>query len=226
MFTIIGGDGQEYGPANTGQVRAWIAAGRASLDTKAKALGSDEWRRLGDYAEFASPGTPPPLIAVETVATIATPLPSRWVRLAAAFIDGILKSLCWLPASVATWHLLAEQIQSGQEPSFTTMMHFVQASIFRAVPLLLVLAVVQCALLATRGQSVGKLVCGLRVVRFGDAASAGFVHAVLLRGFIPTVIEQIPILGGLFWIVDACFIFGDEKRCVHDFIADTKVVKA
>ena len=64
MFTIIGGDGQEYGPVTAQQLRAWIAAGRANLETQAKAVGSDEWRRVGDFPEFASGETssvPPPL---------------------------------------------------------------------------------------------------------------------------------------------------------------------
>lgn len=58
MFTIIGGDGREYGPVTTEQVRAWIAAGRATLDTKARRDSEVEWRRLGDFAEFGSPTTP------------------------------------------------------------------------------------------------------------------------------------------------------------------------
>ncbi|MEO6004206.1 MAG: GYF domain-containing protein [Opitutus sp.] len=64
MFTIIGGDGKEYGPVTAEQLRAWIAAGRANLETKAKAAGSDEWRPLRDFPEFAggpSVSTPPPL---------------------------------------------------------------------------------------------------------------------------------------------------------------------
>lgn len=61
MFTIIGGDGKEYGPVTVEQLRSWIAGGRANLETKAKAAGSDEWRRLGDFAEFASTGQPPPI---------------------------------------------------------------------------------------------------------------------------------------------------------------------
>ena len=52
MFTIIGGDGKEYGPVTVDQIRAWITSGRANLDTQAKALGTDEWRRVGDFAEF------------------------------------------------------------------------------------------------------------------------------------------------------------------------------
>lgn len=63
MFTIIGGDGKEYGPATADQLRQWMTAGRVNVDTKAKALGTDEWRRLGDFAEFATPGAPPPLSA-------------------------------------------------------------------------------------------------------------------------------------------------------------------
>ena len=64
MFTIIGGDGQEYGPASAQQLRSWMAAGRVNLETKAKSVGTDEWRRLGDFPEFAennAQNIPPPL---------------------------------------------------------------------------------------------------------------------------------------------------------------------
>jgi hypothetical protein len=66
MFTIIGGDGKEYGPVTTEQIRTWLAGGRANLDTKAKAAGSEEWRRLGDYAEFNGTSVPPPPPPVES----------------------------------------------------------------------------------------------------------------------------------------------------------------
>jgi hypothetical protein len=63
MYTIIGGDGKEYGPVSAEQVRAWIAAGRANLETKAKAEGTDEWRQLADFPELA----PPPAQAAASV---------------------------------------------------------------------------------------------------------------------------------------------------------------
>lgn len=75
MFTIIGGDGKEYGPASAEQLRGWIKAGRANLDTKAKALGSDEWRRLGDFAEFSGPDAPPPLGGEAAAAPVSTSVP-------------------------------------------------------------------------------------------------------------------------------------------------------
>lgn len=63
MFTIIGGDGKEYGPVSTEQVQSWCASGRANLETQAKKTGDMSWRRLGDFPEFGGPGLvePPPL---------------------------------------------------------------------------------------------------------------------------------------------------------------------
>jgi|CZKI01.1.fsa_nt_gi hypothetical protein len=66
MYTIIGGDGKEYGPVTADQIRAWIAGGRANLDTKVKALGTDEWKRIADFPELAgsgAAGAAPPLNA-------------------------------------------------------------------------------------------------------------------------------------------------------------------
>jgi hypothetical protein len=63
MFTIIGGDGKEYGPVAVEQVKAWIAAGRANGQTKVRREGSTEWKPLAEYPEFASgpAGAPPPV---------------------------------------------------------------------------------------------------------------------------------------------------------------------
>jgi hypothetical protein len=63
MFTIIGGDGKEYGPVTVEVVRQWLATGRANLETRAKKAGDDLWQPLGDFDEFSGRSTaqPPPL---------------------------------------------------------------------------------------------------------------------------------------------------------------------
>jgi hypothetical protein len=64
MFTIIGGDGKEYGPVPASQINAWISNGRANLQTKAKKFGDDDaWKTLGDFPEFSpcAAAPPPPL---------------------------------------------------------------------------------------------------------------------------------------------------------------------
>jgi|SRR5208283_1342247 len=66
MYTIIGGDGKEYGPVTADQVRAWIAGGRANGETKIKELGNDEWKKIADFPIFIGPGpgdVAPPAIA-------------------------------------------------------------------------------------------------------------------------------------------------------------------
>ncbi len=233
MFTIIGGDGKEYGPVSTEQVRGWIGAGRANLDTKARAIGSEEWRRLGEFAEFSSGEEAPPVMAAAPSASFAAgaesfaspELATHGQRFAGALIDGILTGFCWLPAGLAFWTKFSDSIRAGDQPNPAMVMEAMQGVFFKALPFLLVLVLVQGTLLTLRSQSVGKLLLGTRIVRHADNARTGFVHAFLLRGTIVWAIERIPILGSLFWLVDVCFIFGDERRCVHDYIAGTKVVK-
>lgn len=57
MYTIIGGDGREYGPVTVDQVRSWIAGGRANAQTRVKAVGTDTWKTVADFPELS--GTAP-----------------------------------------------------------------------------------------------------------------------------------------------------------------------
>lgn len=80
-------------------------------------------------------------------------------------------------------------------------------------------------LLARNGQTIGKRSVGIRVVRT-DGADAGFVRLFFLRGGLAWLITALPAIGGLFALVNALFIFRNDRRCLHDLIADTRVVEA
>ena len=54
MFTIIGGDGKEYGPVSGEEMRKWIAEGRLSVQSQAKAEGDAAFRPLSAFPEFAN----------------------------------------------------------------------------------------------------------------------------------------------------------------------------
>jgi hypothetical protein len=75
MFTIIGGDGKEYGPVSVDQIRAWMAGGRANLTTKVRAVGTEEWKTIAEVPEItgsasaAEPGVSAPL-AYERAVTL------------------------------------------------------------------------------------------------------------------------------------------------------------
>ncbi|MDE0721668.1 MAG: GYF domain-containing protein, partial [Dehalococcoidia bacterium] len=54
MYIVIGGDGKEYGPKASVEVRDWIAEGRLNAQSQIKEQGDDEWKVLGSLQEFAA----------------------------------------------------------------------------------------------------------------------------------------------------------------------------
>lgn len=72
MYTIIGGDGKEYGPVTVEQVRAWMAAGRANLTTKVRAVGSDVWMALAEVPGITGSPSPAGAAAI-SAARLADP---------------------------------------------------------------------------------------------------------------------------------------------------------
>lgn len=237
MFTIIGGDGKEYGPATAAQIRSWITAGRANLETKAKAVGSDEWRPLGEFPEFSTPASQPPVIGA-AVSAHELPPADRAVRLVARLIDWVIEIVSSLPG---LWVLgpdfmrLVNSALQGHQPDFEDldMSRLALGGLLLLGGWLIQLAV-QVWLLSVRGQSIGKLITRIRVVRL-DETKAGFVHAWLLREalvtFIGVALGLMPFIGPVmlrpaFHLTDWCFIFRGDQRCLHDLIAGTKVVRA
>jgi len=234
MFTIPGADGKEYGPVTTGHIAEWIRDGRANLVTKARRHDDSTWKPLGHFEEFRvgpAAGQPPVIAITPTpflpVAQVREPA-SLWLRLPAALIDGLLKTLCFLPTSIPVTRVLMQQAMTGEQRTFAqvaaTTREVLNASLDKSLPLLAVLLLVQVTLLVWRGQSVGKLLIGLRIVRL-DGSAPGFVHAFVLRSCAPFLLEQVPLFGLIFWIVDTCFVFRPDRRCIHDLIAGTVVVK-
>jgi uncharacterized RDD family membrane protein YckC len=71
------------------------------------------------------------------------------------------------------------------------------------------------------GQSIAKKMLGIKVVRSdGSAVSVGRIF--WLRNVVNGVLSIIPLYG----LIDALLIFGETRKCIHDKIADTSVVKA
>ncbi len=57
-YTIIGADGNQYGPITAENVRGWIAEGRLNAQSMAKAEQETEFRPLSAFAEFADAFAP------------------------------------------------------------------------------------------------------------------------------------------------------------------------
>lgn len=234
MYTIIGADGKEYGPVPADKVRDWIANGRANADTRIKAAGG-AWTTVGALPEFnpaASPRltTPAPVAGGSpfTAPAAAAPaaggpveLAGRGTRLLAVLLDSLIAFCVALPGFIilGVSGIFADQSSDANPAAL--------AAGFGLLGLgLLTLLGVQIWMLSTRGQTIGKRIMGVKIVKVGDHSNPGFVHAFLLRSFVNGLIGGIPVVGGIYSLVDILFIFREDRRCIHDLIASTVVVKA
>ena len=169
----------------------------------------------------------PPLAAVtaapgEPAAPVAeTELATRSMRLWAV----IAESLLMIPAALAfglVW-LAADgfRFRPIDEQSVGTI---VVVSL-TGVGILVAWWVVTWVWMYRYGQNIGKRLVGLRVVRT-DGTRVSFGRYLGLRGIVSALPGFIPLIGNFWGFVDSAWIFGEQRRCLHDLIADTKVVTA
>ncbi|HJV23798.1 MAG TPA: RDD family protein [Holophagaceae bacterium] len=143
----------------------------------------------------------------------------RGTRLVAAILDAILGlGLLGIVAALAIPALLASRSRGGSAAAgLVILLVFVLG--------MLGIFIWNLVWLHKYGQTIGKRMMKVRIVR-NDATRAGLGRIFWLRMFLPGAIGAIPIVGPLFSLVNICFIFRDDRRCIHDLIADTVVVKA
>lgn len=85
-------------------------------------------------------------------------------------------------------------------------------------------AVVNLHFLRSNGQTIGKKLVGIRIVTLNYTVP-DLDRLLGLRYGVMWGASMIPGIGPLFSLVDILFIFGASRRCVHDLIAGTKVVR-
>lgn len=143
-------------------------------------------------------------------------LAQRWMRLVAVLLDSAI-------VLVPTWMML-DVVRSATRP-FAQPSDGVKLLLLLYVLGLIALAVFQLVMLHRSGQTIGKRLMGLRIVRT-DGTRASLRRIFLLRSLLPNLIAAIPYAGGFFVLIDALFVFADDRRCLHDRFADTIVVDA
>ncbi|HET6787285.1 MAG TPA: RDD family protein, partial [Aquabacterium sp.] len=80
-------------------------------------------------------------------------------------------------------------------------------------------------LLRTQGQTVGKMLLKIRVVRT-DGSRASLMTLAGVRYGVGYLLNVVLAVGMIYGLIDSLSIFRDSRRCIHDLIADTMVVKA
>jgi uncharacterized RDD family membrane protein YckC len=144
-------------------------------------------------------------------------LASFGLRFLGSLIDGFIMLAIVVPLIFATGYI--SNIMAGIQPG-------VLDTLKMAVMGFVVFLLIQGYFLNATGQTIGKKILGTKIVTM-DNQKPEFVKLILLRYATIHAIGQIPIAGGLFGLVNALFIFsGDQRQCLHDKFAGTKVIVA
>lgn len=143
-------------------------------------------------------------------------LATRSARLGGAVIDTLLAILVILPIMYATGFM--DRAQAGEQVLTDTILYGLLA-------LVLFLAM-HGYLLAKYGQTIGKRIAKTRIVSVNDEKILPLRKVFVFRYLPFSVVSQIPFIGGLLSIVNVLFIFREDRRCVHDLVAGTKVISA
>ena len=164
------------------------------------------------------------------------PLAGRGTRLAAASLDGLLIAIPLLPLlAVSAYYAVRTQMEIVRSSGGAHLDHpsaivspqfpgFMVAGTLVGVLGALGVVVYQWVLISRTGQSLGKKWTGIRIDRI-DGLPISFGTGVALRNWVPKVMGAVPYLGALFHLVDLLCIFREDRRCLHDHIAGTRVVR-
>ena len=165
-----------------------------------------------------NPYTPPQTAVSDIVASGSMTKADRGTRLGATLLDSVLMSaMIYLP--LVFGGVLHGIAAAGQRNLNVAALFGVWG--MAAVAGFVVWCVLNLIFVARNGQSVGKKMLGIKVVR-SDGSRASLGRIFWLRNVVNGLLALVPFYG----FVDALFIFGEAQQCVHDKLADTIVIKA
>lgn len=170
-----------------------------------------------DVNPYTAPQAPVEDVGIFSPADLEARKASRAVRLGAAMLDGIIIMVCCVPVFIA-YAAVAGNTARNSAGSAGLVVGGVLS-----LALILGLFALNCVLLHRNGQTLGKRIAGIKVVRT-DGSRISLGRYVGLRILPINLLGQIPGLGALLSLVDCLLIFGAERRCLHDIFADTIVV--
>lgn len=154
-------------------------------------------------------------------------LGGRGARLGARMIDGIIE-FPFICAAVLgglfLWMNLDPSMRGGGGPP--PLGTAPSGALFGiGVVVILLIVAYQWYLISTTGQTIGKRVVGVKIVKL-DGSDVDFVSGVILRNWIIAFLSNIPYgVGSCISLVNCLMIFGEEQRCLHDQIASTRVIE-
>jgi len=162
---------------------------------------------------YATPESP--IIASVVEDEGAVKLASRWKRLGAALLDVLFSSVVIWPIVLFVFKINFLEVKS-LTVEHQIMLNGMGIAIYFAL---------NGYLLYKNGQTLGKYLVGIKIVDM-HTNKMPFFRLVFTRIVPMWVLAYIPVVGGVLNLINILFIFRSDRRCIHDLIAGTQVVRA
>ena len=144
------------------------------------------------------------------VSKVAGEKATRSDRLVAAIVDGVLGVVCFIPVFILVG------FDNLSQPTLTLSASLLGYGILSTL-------VLHGYLMYQRGQTIGKSLMSIRIENL-DGTQASFTTIYFKRMLCMQLLSLVPSVGQFIaGFVNPLFIFGKDKRCLHDHLAGTKV---
>ncbi len=144
-----------------------------------------------------------------------------WIRFGARMIDGLVLGV---PLVIMFALLIPNLLRTQGDPSNPALAAFAAFGLSIFLGYFLVLICYEVLMLKYRGATLGKMACGLKVVR-ADGSSLGW-GVSFGRVFMWNIVTSgIPYLNSILMLISGIMAGTDsEKRALHDRVCDTRVL--
>ena len=165
-----------------------------------------------------NPYTAPSASLVDSVQETA--LAERGERLGAALIDGVIAFAIMGPVMYlgGYWTMAFEAGMRGEQVPIMTQ------AMWAAIGFI-VFVLVQAYPLHKTAQTWGKRLLGIRIVDL-QGGQPTLINLLAARYLPVHIVSQLPFLNVVLGLANVLLIFRADRRCGHDHIAKTRVVKA
>lgn len=146
----------------------------------------------------------------------------RAIRLGAKLLDSAIFAIPAIVFAIAL-PMMARKSGDGSPQGVANIVGMTLAVLFIAY--VVGGLILNCIWLHRHGQTIAKRLLKIRIVRT-SGERCGLLRVIFARALPVGLLGAIPLIGWLFSLGDPLLIFREDRRCLHDLIADTMVVKA
>lgn len=235
----------QAGPYSLEELNRMLAGGQVQLTDLAWHEGMSQWQPLGQltqgqriYQPAAAPWPTPAPSPLSLEKTPASPtdapaaattqvtelrISSLYKRISASVVDlcAFLVTMAPILQHLSLEVLLSEDLAKVQQ----ALEGLPQQDVMVAAVLMLTLLVAQCALTVKRGQTLGKLLLGTRIVDRQTGQVPGVTQVLWVRTVAFNLLYNLPLIGPLVFIADVvALLLSPQRLSLHDRAAKTVVV--